>query len=254
MSAHNENWRAAKLRVTERNSGTIVGVRRCRCEKFVQFPNNMANCCLEMENQNVWSHWVRVSPPSFPFSPWLSRRGILSHGALDARGEMMMMWCRRGEKTVGNFSKKRRRRDKQRQQLCVLLFGMQETSHAEHEQREDTSAELLRAPKASPLFLLLQSVNQSLLCRRRALAVSVPISWCSSCSALFNYRHRTLCVERDFPFLCKSSFHGILSLFICIMNAQPASRRNGDRTQKVISHTPRRDGAEWSRLDNHVSI
>lgn len=119
---------------------------------------------------------ARVSAVVSVFPLTFSTRHFIARGIGCARGEMMMMWCRRGEKTVGNFSKKRRRRDKQRQQLCVLLFGMQETSHAEHEQREDTSAELLRAPKASPLFLLLQSVNQSLLCRRRALAVSVPIS------------------------------------------------------------------------------
>jgi hypothetical protein len=89
--------------------------RRCRCEKFVQFPNNMANCCLapeEGKSEHAWS--------------WSPRRSILSHAALDTGREMMMMWCRRGEKTVETFPK-RRRRDKQRQQLCVLLFGMQET-------------------------------------------------------------------------------------------------------------------------------
>jgi hypothetical protein len=128
--------------------------------------------------------------------------------------EMMMMWCRRGEKTVETFPK-RRRRDKQRQQLCVLLFGMQETFllHEAAWKRRTHRPNYCQQPKprssAFPPSFSNQSINLFFpACRSR----HVPAA-----RVLFNYHRQS--VWRDFPFLCKSSFHGILSLFICIMNA-----------------------------------
>jgi hypothetical protein len=150
--------------------------RRCRCEKFVQFPNNMANCCLAGKGKSE-----RVFPPTRILSAEAFYRTALDTGS---EREMMMMWCRRGEKTVETFPK-RRRRDKQRQQLCVLLFGMQETfllrspasRAAAAWKRRTHRPNYCQQPKPPPLFRLPQSVNQSFLSRRH-----MPISPCSSCA------------------------------------------------------------------------
>jgi hypothetical protein len=142
----------------------LVRARRCRCVREICSISQQYGKLLfgKGKSERVDPLSARVAVFLFPLSG-----GILSG---DTRGErereMMMTWCRRGEKTVETFPK-RRRRDKQRQQLCVLLFGMQETSPL-------PASERTHRPRIIASSLRFSSVsNQSI---NLFFCVSVPIS------------------------------------------------------------------------------